>query len=51
MKKVYMFLNSILIYALVMSIAYNIYQTSTIEAYEQNFDGFLQEIMILRGEK
>lgn len=51
MKKVYMFLNSILVYALVMSIAYNIYQASIIEAYEQNFDGFLQEIMILRGEK
>lgn len=51
MKKVYIFLNSLLIYALVMSVAYNIFQASIIEIYEQNFDGFLQEIIILRSKK
>ena len=51
MKKTYMFLNSLLIYAFVMSVAYNIYQYSIIKAYEQNFDGFLQEIIDLRSKK
>lgn len=51
MKKVFMLLNALLIYALVMSVGYNIYQHSIIDAYEQNFDSFLQEIIILRGKK
>lgn len=51
MKKVFMLLNSLLIYAFVMSVAYNIYQASIIDAYEQNFDGFLQEIIDLRSKK
>ena len=51
MKKVFIFLNTLLIYTLIMSIGYNIYQHSIIYAYEQNFDGFLQEIMILGSKK
>lgn len=51
MKKVYMFLNSLLIYALTMSTAYNLYQYSIIKAYEQNFDVFLQEIIDLGSKK
>ena len=51
MKKVCMFLNSLLIYAFVVSVAYNIYQHSIIEAYEQNFNGFLQEIIDFKEQK
>lgn len=51
MKKVFAFFNFLLIYAFVLSIAYNIYQASIIKAHEQNFDGFLQEIINLRDKK
>lgn len=51
MKKVFIFFNMLLIYAFVMSVGYNIYQYSIIKVYEQNFDGFLQEIIQLRSKK
>lgn len=45
------FVFMLLIYVFVMSIGYNIYQASIIEACEQNFDGFLHEIIDLRSKK
>lgn len=45
------FVRALLIYVFVMSIGYNIYQASIIKAYEQNFDGFLHEIIDSRSKK
>nr|DAL49485.1 MAG TPA_asm: hypothetical protein [Caudoviricetes sp.] len=50
-KHTYYFIRILVIYLFVLSLGYNIYQNATIAAYEQNFDGFLQEIIDLRSKK